>query len=381
LYTQGDWTQRLQQGDFEDVTDLLRTRGIPFDADAVATYFPHANKLVVRGREDALSLTERVINVENTFRLPQVEIETKFIEFSETQLNELRTRWQVNTRGVIPGMASVFPLDNTSGVGAETGGLRGFNPTDAITANAGITANTLDSLLLQGSNQTAPQASTLRFAGILNGRGVTLLINALQSTLGSNMLSAPRLTLKQGGEGTVKIVREFVYPQTYQRPQLTQEGVLTPGVPEDFNFEQPKDVGVTLTVRANQINPSQGFIDLNLIDAQMVDFDGFINFGSDITSFNADTGQSERLVEGVALQPVFTVRRADTSVQLRDGEALLIGGLMREDPQQVADKVPVLGDIPLLGRAFRSNSEQKIKRHLIILCTATLIKPSEEPRP
>jgi general secretion pathway protein D len=52
---------------------------------------------------------------------------------------------------------------------------------------------------------------------------------------------------------------------------------------------------------------------------------------------------------------------------------------MREDVQKIADKTPLLGDIPLLGRLFRSNVDQHIKRNLVIFVSARLINPSGEP--
>ena len=58
---------------------------------------------------------------------------------------------------------------------------------------------------------------------------------------------------------------------------------------------------------------------------------------------------------------------------------MALGGLIREDVQKVQDKVPILGDIPLAGRLFRSNVDQKIKRNLIIFVTARLMDAEGRP--
>ena len=58
---------------------------------------------------------------------------------------------------------------------------------------------------------------------------------------------------------------------------------------------------------------------------------------------------------------------------------MLIGGLIREDVQKVEDKTPLLGDIPLIGRLFRSSVDQHLKRHLVIFVSARLINPAGEP--
>jgi general secretion pathway protein D len=367
-----------------DAKNILIKKGIPLPQTASANYFSNSSQLVVRAPESALDLISRMIQLEEDFNISQVEIETKFIEFSETQLDELRFRWQLSAdaHGLIPGLENVspnfLPQPGKTGVGGETAGLRGATP-DALTPTSGIGANSIDSLLLVGGTQASPTSSNIRFAGILNGRGATLMLNMLESVTGANLMSAPRLTLKQGHQGTVKIVREFIYPATYTKPQIPENGIITPANPQDFNYDKPKNVGVVLTVKAEQICPETQLIDLDIPEVKVTDFDGYINYGSDVTTFNQDSGQTERLVEGVALQPVFTVRRASTHVQLHDGESLMIGGLIRDDIQEVHDKVPVLGDVPLLGALFRSKAKQDIKRNLVIISTAHIISHSGQP--
>ena len=73
---------------------------------------------------------------------------------------------------------------------------------------------------------------------------------------------------------------------------------------------------------------------------------------------------------------MFDTRKVSTSVSVYDGSTVVLGGLVREDIQKVNDKVPMLGDVPLVGRLFRSKIDQNIKRNLIIFVTAHLIDPS-----
>jgi general secretion pathway protein D len=65
-----------------------------------------------------------------------------------------------------------------------------------------------------------------------------------------------------------------------------------------------------------------------------------------------------------------------TGVTVWDGQTVVLGGLIREDVQDVEDKVPILGDIPILGRLFRTQAEEHFKRNLIVFVTAYLIDPS-----
>jgi general secretion pathway protein D len=78
-------------------------------------------------------------------------------------------------------------------------------------------------------------------------------------------------------------------------------------------------------------------------------------------------------------QPVFSTREVTTQVSIYDGQTVALGGLMREDVQKVQDKVPILGDIPLAGRLFRSSVDQHIKRNLVMFVTAGLMDPAGQP--
>jgi general secretion pathway protein D len=76
---------------------------------------------------------------------------------------------------------------------------------------------------------------------------------------------------------------------------------------------------------------------------------------------------------------VFSVRRVNTALTIYDGYTVAVGGLMREDVQNVEDKVPILGDIPIIGRLFQSKGENRIKSNLIIFVTAQIIDATGRP--
>jgi general secretion pathway protein D len=126
---------------------------------------------------------------------------------------------------------------------------------------------------------------------------------------------------------------------------------------------------------------------------QVVEFEGFINYGSPIfgiltpiTSFNPVTmvttlltAPNVLLTNNVINQPIFSTRKVTTSVSVWDGQTVVMGGLMREDVQKTEDRTPIIGDIPLVGRLFRTNVDQHIKRNLVIFVTARLVNPAGQP--
>jgi general secretion pathway protein D len=165
---------------------------------------------------------------------------------------------------------------------------------------------------------------------------------------------------------------------------VTTSGMVTPATPTAF---ENRALGVILQVEP-QIGADNYTIDLNL-SPEVVEFDGFVNYGSPIIGPRYDPALiiagdpsgigTFEVTPNVMNQPVFSVRKVETSVSLWDGQTVALGGLIREDVQKVNDKVPILGDIPLAGRLFRSNVDQKIKKNLLIFVTARLLDAAGQP--
>jgi general secretion pathway protein D len=74
--------------------------------------------------------------------------------------------------------------------------------------------------------------------------------------------------------------------------------------------------------------------------------------------------------------PKFRVRQVNTCVRVWDGQTVVLGGMVSETVNTLKDKVPVLGDIPLVGRLFRSESKTIAKKNLLVFITPTLIDPA-----
>ena len=351
----------------------------------------------------------------------QVEIEAKFVEISQNNLKELGFDWALGpfalpgsdavfgSGGTIipPGQGSQWPFINpgTGGVvGSDsiTSGLRSGSGTGP---DAGLSVNSLNALLAQNSGIGGGAApGFFALSGVFSNPQFQMVIRALNQKKGVDLMAAPKVTTKSGQKATISIVRDFPYPQEFEPPQIPQstgsgnvsiggatqeqDPVVTPSFPTDFTTRQ---LGVSLEVEP-QIGPDGYTIDLSL-SPEVVDFDGFINYGSPIlapqrnivagvvsTALNPlDVLSANQLytptllTENTINQPIFSVRKVTTSVSIWDGQTVALGGLIREDVQKVNDKVPVLGDIPLAGALFRSEIDQKIKQNLIVFVTARLM--------
>lgn len=394
-----------------DARKFLEDQGIPFPTGASAQCPPGGTKMTVRNTQDALDLVSMIVDAAAEGQPKQVEIESKFLEISQNNLKELGFNWLLGPLSIGGGMygaggtqgynqpinGSIYPFNSGSepvGGNPVTGGLRsGYG----VTPDAAVSANSLDALIA-GINPGALAAAPgiLGLSGIFSNPQFQLVIRALNQKKGVDLMSAPKVTTKSGSRATIKVVRNFPYPTEFNPPQpppptttttgtgttsllgFTSQGLVSPSTPTAF---QARDVGVTLEVEP-LVGADNYTIDLSL-SPQVVEFDGFINYGSPIYGPQFDpltvSIVSSVLTDNVVNQPIFSTRKVVTNVSIWDGQTVALGGLIREDVQKVQDKVPILGDIPIAGRLFRSDVDQKIKRNLIIFVTARLMDAEGRP--
>lgn len=384
-----------------DAKKFLEDNGITFPAGASAQYVSMGSKLLVRNTLDNIELIDNIVNATVGVAPTQVEIETKFLEVSQNNLAELGFDWMLGPLRIpdsgmyigggdlaVPG---VYPFP-TDGMNFMTQGLRsGSGPGET---NA-LTANSLDALLGGADLGLAPGIFGL--SGIFNNAQFQVLIRALDQKKGVDLLSAPKVTTKSGQSAKIEIVRNLIYPTAFQPPTVSEGAEVTiNGSPDPRRFPPPQvapsfpnsfgseKIGVILEVEP-VVGTDSYTIDLAL-NPRVIDFDGFINYGSPINGVSYQEvnpvyvrPEAFAITENIINQPIFSVRSVQTNVTIWDGQTVGLGGLMREDVQKVEDKVPILGDIPLAGRLFRSNVDQKIKKNLIIFVTANLIDAEGRP--
>jgi general secretion pathway protein D len=274
---------------------------------------------------------------------------------------------------------------NSNTIAPVTRGLR--------SGSRAIRGDSVDSLFNPvdaAADTVAP--GVMSIAGIFTNPQFGMVLRALSQRKGVDLMSAPSVTTKGGQQATVEVIREFIYPTEFDPPQIptnvgggggggvtggsTSAIPVTPTTPTAFEM---RPVGVRMEV--DPVIGENGSIDLNLLP-EVTEFDGFINYGSPIYSVQPPTlgivGPPTRveLTPNIINQPIFSTRKVKTSVTVWDGQTVALGGLIREDVQDVEDKLPVMGDLPFVGRLFRSEVEDHFKRNLMIFVTATLIDPA-----
>jgi general secretion pathway protein D len=411
----GEGSGGALRGGRVDAIEFLKASSVPFPEGASATYLPTTSRLIVRNTPENLDLIETIIEESTRGGPTQVEIEAKFVEISQNNLKELSFDWLLGQANVPGSAQNIFLGGGTSGTSpqlnsADFGFVQpGGTPvgTSPVTAgnrsgNLAISSNAIDALLFGTAGASALAPGILSLAGVFTDPTFQVVVRALNQQKGVDLLSAPRVTTKSGNRAVIEIIREFRYPTEFDPPQIPQTfgnndgGItildptnplgntqnnssfpVTPTTPTSF---ETRNTGVTLEVEPT-VGPDGYTIDLNLVP-QVVEFEGFVNYGSPIQTSSTDIlGRQivNIITPNVINQPIFSTRKVTTSVSVYDGQTVVLGGLMREDVQKVQDKTPLLGDIPLLGRLFRSNVDQHIKRNLIIFVSARLMNPAGEP--
>ena len=394
--------------------DFLKDQGVPFPAGATANFLAQSSRLIVRNTEENLELVDALVEQANVAGPKQVEIEAKFVEITQTNLKELGFDWllgQFNigphqvfgsggTQGTSPPIdPQNFPFVNSNGQPVGTFPVTGGNRS----GNLAISANAIDALLFGVPGATSLAPGIFGLSGVFTDPQFQVVIRALNQKKGVDLLSAPRVTTKSGQRAVIEIVREFRYPTQFDPPKIPDSvgsnvggnlGALdpvtglfaggsvnsfpvTPTTPTSF---ETRNTGVTLEVEP-VVGPDGVTIDLNLVP-QVVEFEGFINYGSPIQTTTAGPMGipiTAVITPNTINQPIFNSRKVTTSVSVWDGQTVVLGGLMREDVQKTEDRTPIIGDVPLIGRLFRTNAEQHIKRNLVIFVTARLVNPAGQP--
>ena len=139
-------------------------------------------------------------------------------------------------------------------------------------------------------------------------------------------------------------------------------------LPQDF---ATREVGVILNVMP-EVSPDGNMINLTM-KPQVVTEPTWYQYGSTVKRADGSTMQMNMP------QPFFHVRMVETQISIYDGATVAMGGLITEELDKTNDKIPILGDIPLIGALFRSKTEQSVKKNLIIFVTAKLVDPAGQP--
>jgi general secretion pathway protein D len=410
---------------------FLEGAGISFDDGKGHKFVFDGFQMIVTHDRRSLDLIERILAKLDQDSSRQVEIETKFLEVQEGALDEITFDWQYSFDNPVPEVdpTTGMPVLDSRGrpkavyeknMGGNTRTLAEAHSPSGIARDITISypdnpdadriiANptpTLPGKIGIGSGVSPLLDVQKNFNGLsVGGQSILpdfqagILINALKRKQGTDLLSAPRVTVMDGQLATITVAQEFIYPTDYQPAQAPGAGgggggagglgggvgggITIQSATPSFDTVAPEDenpgfreVGVVL-----EVTPTiEKYNSINLdLKPKVTEFDGFVEYGGPSGTIGTGFSTATVLAPSGILMPIFSVRKVQTQVTIFDGATVIIGGLTREEVKTVNDKVPVLGNIPLLGRLFQSSAESYHKRNLLIFVSASIVSRGGSP--
>jgi pilus assembly protein CpaC len=271
--------------------------------------------------DEALAIARQfgpdVINAVEVAQSQQVMLEVRFVEASRKAGRDLGFQYNINSNN------GRF-LANIGDIG---GGTTLPVPSGAI-ASAGV---------LSGATPFGFTAAKLLGFGM----EADVLINALETKGLARRLAEPNLVALSGDTASFLAGGEYPIPVPGSLGQVTIEY---------------KKYGVGLAFTPTALKDGQ----INLVIKPNVS--------------QLDPAHSVSIAGGISV-PALTVREASTTVELRDGQSFMLGGLLQNDSQTSQDQLPWLGDVPVLGALFRSAAYQKNETDLVIMVTPHIVRP------
>lgn len=358
------------------VRDFFTAAGVSFAAGSGKSLFFNDRKgiILVRATLQDLDIIESAIQTLNVTP-PQVNIQAKIAEVTQDDRNSLGFNWYLGNTLMGNGNVGVQGGTAPTFAGAPTTA----NPS-GIFPNPLIPQSLTDQLITGGlrNGLNAPAIGTL--SGILTDPQFRMVVNALEQRDGVDLVSAPSVTTLSGRQTHIEVTDILSIVTGLDANQTGSGGGGNNNGNGGNNNGGNGAVGSTIqpTVEPLPFGPVLDVIPSVSADEysiQMAIIPTITEFvGYDASSFTVEAQGStgNALIQQVPL-PHLRTRQVTTSVVVWDGQTVVLGGLISEEVIKTKDKVPVIGDLPLFGRLFRSESAKKTKKNLLIFVTPTII--------
>jgi type II secretory pathway component GspD/PulD (secretin) len=303
------------------------------------TYLPGMNAVLFSGTKPKIQALRQMVE-QLDVEPPQVFIDMNFIVTSNSDALDL-------------GLANA----GQNGLGF---GFQGADILHGLPFDFGGTGGDMASGIT-GTGFPSPAAGSFGF-GTLNFSATQFLYQFLQRDTSSTIVQAPKLLALDNEEATIFIGESVRYART--TASTNQNGGLTFAIEEDPN--SPVNVGFQLLVIPHVI-PGEDKIMMLVIPQR-----------KDLTGTGPVAGFDRITVGGQSIDlPRVQSTTLKTALILKTGETAVIGGLLRDRNSETVDKIPLLGDIPLLGLAFQGRSKRCTKEHLLITITPRILKGTD----
>lgn len=421
-FSDGGGTMKIQR---VNPVAVLKSMGISFPEGSNARYLPAARQLRVRNTAHNMADIEELLSVPLEGER-QVVLSVTVMEVSETDLNELGFEWLLNVSlngenfldgGVqgatsaatgVPTFSTVTHPENGQIAPSISNGLR--TGTKAIGISGMDKLISTGSAAAFGSEHAASAPAIFGIRGVWNAADVTMIMRGLSQKKGVDILQNPRIVFSPGAEEQITFanVKELFFPESYEQGEIQMTNgrtnyetgldgereatgsssgnvIATGATPQDFvRFGMTEEgiggVGTIMQIHSAEVSEGGQHVTVALTTT-VNEFEGFINWGSPINAVvwsadNEDNIVKLELSPNRILMPMIKRYRENTKVTVVPGTVLVLGGLKEAKMVRYEDKIPVLGDLPLVGRLFRSSGEEKVRKALLFFAKIDVVDPT-----
>jgi type IV pilus assembly protein PilQ len=322
--------------------DMIRSAGGRKGATLVNQ---RTNSITIMDTEEGLDEAQRLIALIDKKPM-QVLIEARLVEVDLDNSLDLGIQW--GAAGGFSNAGTNYGIGTSQVTGSPTNAFSGtangiLNGTPAAAGSPNYVSPTSPaSQTSPATGVNVPAATTagaITFGFINNTASLLATINAMASKNKSRVLSAPKIMTLSSEEAKIEADEQIPYPIT----SVTGTGVSQ----QSFQFVS---AGIILTVTPTVNSDGQVMMKIN-----------------PVSSFPAPTALT-------SVGPTIETRSAETTVLVKDGQTIVIGGLINETDTDTVEKVPLLGDIPILGAFFRRQLKSKNRNELLVFVTPHVIK-------
>ena len=320
-------------------------------------YNPTTKRLSIVNTVDNLRVLQGVIEqVYPAKSGTMVQVMIKMLDINQDDLDELAFNWQLAINAAMP---RTYTEDGKTKVSSR--GIMDINNpllryyTAAGDRQGGNVGGSLLSWVWENDKGTRVVASMF----------------ALDQASSADVLMSPRVTVKDGYVAVVNMFEDHNYPDkewnNISVPVTTNAHFYATAQPELDNEQQ---LGIPFTIKP-KVKDNIIELEVNVkfktlagwseIDTRIFDEDG-----------NVEDGNLYRM-------PIINTPEIKTKLHIRDGETVIAGGIVSDETSSINDKIPILGDIPFIGRFFQSKGTTATKRNLLVFVTCRLVKPDGTP--
>ena len=314
-------TNRIYRITYADVEEVEKSLKKFISARGSLSSNPGTSNIIVTDTESKIKAIDTFIDEIDRIT-PQILVEARIYDITSKDRLDLGVEWQTGTDTTVSSTFGTNPSGNNKDPFLKT-----------IFSGS-------------GAGKTAGTTGTIQFGWLNSNIDIDVLIKAQQNLIDAKLLANPRVLVLDNEKALIKIISEIPYQELTE----SSDG-------GSIGSTEFREVGVELEVTPH------------LARDEMVRLNLKPKFSVQTGNATVGTGTSDTFE-----QPIVDRREADTTLLIRSGQTVVLGGMKKKEVTKQINKIPFLGDLPILGALFRFEGEDTVNSELVVFVTPWVIE-------